>query len=366
MNALLETSLLPADPAAGARNLLVDCMNLQAGDTLLIVAEPDGLGHYEAALAPFLAEQATALGADVTTVVVAPGRGPEDVPKALFDAIERASHTLFLNRLGDQLRFSPLPGAGRKAITYTLDLGYLGSAFGVAAYDALEELRRRVVDVIAQSQRYTIHCPLGTSLSMHSETAFSALADSTGFSVDNFPVMIVPPIPADTLSGKLVLTLALTSTGVHDYADSTMPLHSPIELQLDNGRIVGVQGEPTLAAAVTAHLDSVDARFGGNGRRLGSWHAGINPFTYFLHPALADLERWNGVAFGSPRYAHFHLCGALPGDICGQLFDASIAFDDTVLWDRGRLAFLDAPANADIRQRLRECHSGDAPLPIGI
>jgi len=364
MNALLETSLLPADPTAGARNLLIDCMHLQAGDTLLIVAEPAGLVHYDAALAPFLAEQATALGANATTIVVAPGRGPEDVPKALFDAIERASHTLFLNRIGDQLRFSPLPGAGRKAITYTLDLGYLGSAFGVAAYDALEELRRRIVAVLAKSRRYTIHCPLGTSLSMHS--AFSALADSTGFSVDNFPVMIVPPIPADTLSGELVLTLALTSTGVHDYADSTVPLPSAIELQLDDGRIVGVQGEPKLAAGIAAHLDNVDARFGGDGRRLGSWHAGINPFTYFLRPALEDLDRWNGVAFGSPRYAHFHLCGALPGDICGQLFDATIAFDDTVLWDRGRLAFLDAPENADLRQRLRECRTGDAPLPIGI
>jgi hypothetical protein len=341
-------------------------MRLQAGDRLLIVAEPSELGHYDPALTSFLAEQASALGANVTTTVLAPGRGPEDVPKSLFDAIEQATHTLFLNRVGDQLRFSPLPGPGRKAITYTLDLGYLGSAFGVAAYDALEELRRRVVDVLATSRRYTIRCPLGTSLSMHSETTFRSLADSTGFSVDNFPVMIVPPIPADTLSGQLVLTLALTSTGVHDYPDSIVPLPSPIRLQLDEGRIVGVQGEPQLAAAVDAHLDNVDTRFGGNGRRLGSWHAGINPFTYFLKPALENLDRWNGVAFGSPRYAHFHLCGALPGDICGQLFDATITFDDTVIWDRGRLAFLDDEANADLRQRLRDCHSGKAPLPIGI
>lgn len=366
MNAPLQSSLLPADPSAGARNLLSNCMHLQAGDTLLIVAEPSELGHYDAALTLFLAEQASALGAHVTTTVLAPGRGPEDVPESLLESIEQATHTLFLNRVGDQLRFSPLPGRGRKAITYTLDLGYLGSAFGVAAYDALEELRRRVVDVLANSQRYTIHCPLGTSLSMRSETAFRSLADSTGFSVDNFPVMIVPPIPADTLNGQLVLTLALTSTGVHDYPDSIVPLPSPIRLRLDEGRIVGVHGEPRLAAAITAHFDSVDARFGGDGRRLGSWHAGINPFTYFLRPALDDLDRWNGVAFGSPRYAHFHLCGALPGDICGQLFDATIAFDDTVIWDRGHLAFLDDERNADLRQQLRDCHSSEAPLPIGI
>ena len=366
MNALLDTSLLPADPVAGARNLLIECMHLRAGDHLLIVAEPAELGHYDAALAPFLAEQATALGATATTLSIKPGRGPEDVSPALFEAIERASHTLFLNRVGDQLRFTALPGAGRKAVSYTLDLGYLGSAFGVAAYDALEVLRRRVVDVLANSTRYTIRCPLGTSLSMHSDTAFRSLADTSGFSVDNFPIMIVPPIPADSLSGELVLTLALTSTDVHDYDNSTLPLPSPITLQLSDGRVVGVQGDPALTASVTAHLDRVDAQFGGEGRRVGSWHTGINPFTYFLRPALSDLGRWNGVAFGSPRYTHFHLCGALPGDICGQLFDATITFDDTMIWDRGRLAFLDAPANADLRKQLQACFTGEGPLPIGV
>lgn len=366
MNARLESALLPGDAAAGAHNLLVNCMQLQAGDTLLIVAEPAELGHYDAALTTYLANQATELGAKVTTTVLAPGRGPDEVPQSLFDAIERASHTLFLNRVGDQLRFSPLPGSGRKAITYTLDLGYLGSAFGVAAYDALEELRRRVVAVLARSQRYTIHCPLGTALTMQSATALRSLADTTGFSVDNFPVMIVPPIAADQLNGQLVLTLALTSTGVHDYPDSVVPLPSPLKLQLNQGRIVGVDAEPKLAAAITAHFDNVDAQFGGDGRRLGSWHAGINPFTYFLRPALANLDRWNGVAFGSPRYTHFHLCGALPGDICGQLFDATITFDDTVIWDRGRFAFLDAEQNTDLRQQLRDCRPGLEPLPIGI
>ncbi len=102
----------------------------------------------------------------MTTTVLAPGRGPEDVPKSLLDAIEQATHTLFLNRVGDQLRFSPLPGLAARPLHIHWTSATLGSAFGVAAYDALEELRRRVVDVLANSQRYTIRCPLGTSLSM--------------------------------------------------------------------------------------------------------------------------------------------------------------------------------------------------------
>jgi len=367
MSSTTERALMPAEPVAGARNLLEKCMGLAPGHQLLIVAEPDGSGHYDAALAPFIAQQATSLGAKVAVQTLAPGKGPEDVPDFLFEAIGAASHTLFLNRIGDQLRFRPLPGAGVKSISYTLDMGYLGSAFAVAPHRALEELHRRVLARLAASTRYSIRCALGSSLSMDCGALLQSLGSVGGFTVQNFPVMIVPPVPADRLNGRLVLSHALTSTGIHEYPGSIIRLTSPITLTLIDGQITSLEGESALLAQVEAQLDRVDTLFGGAGRRLGSWHTGINPFTYFLTPALADLDRWSGVSFGSPRYTHFHLCGEPPGDICGQMFDATITFDDTVIWDRGRLALLDAPENADILAELRaSAGSIGAPLPLGV
>jgi hypothetical protein len=179
--------------------------------------------------------------------------------------------------------------------------------------------------------------------------------------------MIVPPIPAGRLNGRLVLRHALTSTGIHAYDDSVVDLPVPVTLVLENGVVRSVEGEGALVARVTAQFDRVDRLFGGAGRRVGSWHAGINPFTFFARPALGDIDRWSGVAFGSPRYAHFHLCGAAPGDICGQLFDATIRFDDATIWRDGWLSALEWPQIAALSEQLGvPAAARSVRLPIGV
>jgi hypothetical protein len=327
----------PGDPAAGARNLLVDCAGVGSGDRVLIITEPDRLDHYDLAVARCIAEEARKLGAHTTVLATEPGAGPEDVPSSLLEEISRASHTIFLNRIGDQLRFAPLPGAGTKTVCYTLDLDYLGSAFAVSPYRVWEKVRQQVVERISRATRYSIRCPLGTDLLAESAAGVAELSSPTGFTVKNFPVMIVPPVSARHLSGRLVLSHTLTSTGVHSYKESVLPLESPLELTLDHGHITRFDGPPALVARVRAQFERVASLFGGTGDVVNSWHAGINPFTWFLPPALSDIDRWSAMSFGSPRYAHFHLCGSPPGDICGQVFDATIAFDDEVIWNRGRL-----------------------------
>ncbi len=163
------------------------------------------------------------------------------------------------------------------------------------------------------------------------------MSAATDFTVKNFPMMIVPPVSARHLSGTLVLSHTLTSTGIHGYDESVLPLDTPIEMTLDKGRITGIAGSPALVSRVTAQFERVASQFGGTRDIVNSWHAGINPFTWFLPPALSDIDRWSALSFGSPRYAHFHMCGSAPGDICGQVFDATITFDDEVIWNHGQL-----------------------------
>lgn len=83
-------------------------------------------------------------------------------------------------------------------------------------------------------------------------------------------------------------------------------------------------------------------------------------------PALADIDRWSAFAFGSPRYLHFHMCGHAPGDICGQMFDAEIAFDGVPIWRDGRLAFLDLPENADLLDAFPDAAVPARPHDLGI
>jgi hypothetical protein len=171
--------------------------------------------------------------------------------------------------------------------------------------------------------------------------------------------MIVPPFPAFGLSGNLVLSQALTSTYIHPYDSSVLPLSSPLTLVVENGVIVRLEGDSALVTRAEEQFRRVGSLFGGPQWAVNSWHAGINVFTYFPQPALPDIDRWSSVAFGSPRYAHFHMCGTSPGDICGQIFDATIAFDDEVIWDQGRAAFL----TSEEKQRL-VAHSGGSMLTV--
>ena len=334
------------DPARGADNLLIHCAGVRAGDSVLVVREPVGAGHYEDSLPDFIAQRARLLGAAVTILAEPLGLGPEDCPEAVIAAMAGADHTIFLSRIGDQIRFQPLPGAGSKTMVYALDAEHLGSLFATLPYALLETLHDRLVDRLAEAGAYRIRDDDGSELVMTLEPRRERRANS--FTVKNFPVMVIPPISAAGLSGRLKLTHALTSTYIHVYEESVLPLTSPVWLTLEDGAIIGFEGEPALVAEVRAQFERVAGLLGGEALRVNSWHVGINPGVFFSKPALSDIDRWSAVAFGSPRYTHFHMCGSAPGDICGQMFDPVIAFDDEVVWDRGRLLFFDRPENQSL------------------
>ncbi|MDZ4370844.1 MAG: hypothetical protein U1C74_05405 [Phenylobacterium sp.] len=338
-----------AGAAEGARNLLVACAGLTNGDTLLLLTEPHGRGHYDDDLAPFLADAAESLGARARIMTVEPVSGPEATPVDVLDAIAGADHTIFLTRTGDQLRFHPLPGAGTKTMCYALDFDFLADRFATTPYGLMLDLQSRLARRLAEAGHYRITCPRGTDLSARIAPDDRRAGD---FTVRTFPAMILPPLPADGANGVLALSHALTSTYIHDYADSVIPLPSTATLRINDGQILAIEADPSLATRIDAQFERVAGLFGGAPRSLNSWHCGLNPATYFPAPALSDIDRWSGVAFGSPRYAHFHMCGDAPGDICGQIFDPTIELDGEVVWDRGRLVFFERAENRALIERF--------------
>jgi hypothetical protein len=337
----------------GACNLLAGAAGLRRGETVLVVAEPPGGGFYDDRLAPIVADAAAALGGQVRVIAPPLPTGPDAFPADVADAVASADCTVFLSRLGSRARFLALPRQGRRIMSYTLDLAHLAESFGRAPYGLFAEVHDRLVARILAARRFTIRCANGTAL----EAGLPAGGGTDGgpltqFAVSNFPMMIFPPVTAAAMSGRLALTLSLISTGIHAYEDSVLELPEPVIFDVEKGRITGiVAGDPALARRVEAHLDRVGDRFSCDARRIDSWHTGLNPTTFYPGNARADMERWGNIVFGSPRYTHFHMVGANPGEVCGQLFDATIAFDDEVFWDSGRFVFLDRPDMRDLAAR---------------
>ena len=355
------------DAAAGADNLLRNAVGVKIGQSLLIVTEPADLGHYRDNIGNFVAEKAREIGAEVEVLEVPLPSGPETFPDIVKERLSRMDHTIFFSRIGDQVRFLTLPGSGTKTMVYAIDRDFLASDFGHLPFGLLEEIRDLVIDHISRASLYTITSPLGTNLAMELPNPLPGTSPVMPFSLKNFPVMIFPPVTGAALEGRLVVSHALTSTYIHDYDNSVLPLTAPVSFEIKGGRVVEIEAEGELGNQVRAQFERVSSIVGGDPWAVNSWHTGINPTTYFPKPALSEIDRWASVAFGSPRYTHFHLCGHAPGDICGQVFDATITFDDEPLWDQGRFVFLERPeAQATLDRYGVRPDALLVPRPLGV
>src|SRR5262245_28424391 len=105
----------------GVRNLLDACAQARSGDRLLIVEEEAALGFYGEGLGDAVARRAAQAGLQVERRQVAFSPCVDEMPGELNDALQTSDHALFLARVGDQLRFSDIPGAAKPIVSYVLD-----------------------------------------------------------------------------------------------------------------------------------------------------------------------------------------------------------------------------------------------------
>ena len=204
----------PTGIQAGADNLLVQCMAVERGDTLLIVTEPPERSFYDPRVAEAVAERSRQLGVRTRVLEARLASGPDDVPTDVARAMRGADHTLFLSRLGDQIRFSDEQGSGRKTISYTRDLDYLGSRFGCTPFHLFQDVHDRLLEFIRSARSYSITSASGTDLigevGDHEQRSMV-----TPFAITCFPAVICPPLRCVNLTGRLVLERFLMSTSVN-------------------------------------------------------------------------------------------------------------------------------------------------------
>jgi hypothetical protein len=330
------------DPAAGACNLLQNCIAAQPGDRLLIIGEEHGIGYYDDRVCDVVAETAHSLDIETKILRAPTASGPDDIPEQVIAAMQQVDHTLFLSRLGDQLRFAASQRSCSRTMCYTLDLDYLGSEFARTPWTLYKQVHDRLLNAILAAGRYRITCPLGSDL--EGEVPQQTQTDAvTGFTVNVFPVVIYPPLKCVGVNGRLVLDRFLLSTSINSFANSVLPLEQPVVAHIENSRITGFEGNSALTERVEQQYRRVGDLTGGDPFALNSWHSGIYPKTFYSADPYTNIQRWGDVAFASPRYTHFHTCGTAPGNIATATFDTTITFDDEIFWDQGRLAFLDRP-----------------------
>lgn len=345
------------DCAAGARNLLCNCVRARAGERLLLVGESGSDAWFEPQLCQLVADEALRLGLQVEVVWADPVASAADFPAHVAERMRHVEHTVFFSRLGDQVRFCASPGEGSKTMCYTYDAAHLAAGFGRLPHGLCEAVHDRLVDAIGGARSYRIRCPAGSDLTGSIDAGRATfeqaprLPGMAEFTLKLFPVTIFPPILAHSLSGRLVLAHWLTSTSTIAYEDSVLGLDEPVVAIVEQGRITTFEGSSVATARVEAHFERVAAIVGGDPWVVNSWHAGIHPQTFSERRPGAEHERWDSEVFGSPRFTHFHCCGTEPGHVAVPLFDASISFDEEPFWTDGRFSFLERPDILELTRR---------------
>ncbi len=318
----------------GAENLLVSCAGMGRGDTLLVLHEDPKLGYYDQEIADAIMRSAHALGIVATLEAVVFNPKVSDPGPELLGRMKAVDRTLFLARLGDQIRFRPSMSGIRPVVSYALDQYMLGSPFGTADFEAFVMLRNAVNAQLANASRIRVTCPLGTDFS---GTGAKFPEEGADVTVARFPLSVFTPVPAGNFSGRVVQDGFLVGTGSQYYKPYACGLDTPLEIRFEGNRITGFKGNADDINAAQAHFNFVAQLYNIDPFHVHSWHAGIHPGCAFEQSASASFERWSGGAFGNPRLMHFHTCGAYaPGEISLNVLDPTIEIDDIPIWENGR------------------------------
>jgi hypothetical protein len=331
----------------GVDNLLAGCGGLGAGDALLIIREEPGAGYYGEGLPDAVAAVAGKGGIKTTIIEVPFDPAADDLPPALAARVRGSDGTLFLARLGDQLRFKALPEGTRAIVSYALDEQAMGSAFGTAPHAAFLALKAAFNRLMFAARDIRVSCPLGTDFrGAQPPMDEVAPADVT---ISRFPMCVFAPLDATGFSGRVAVAHLLVGTGSRYYEPYGIRLPSTLFALFDRGRLTGWEGDATDVARAEAHYHDIAGRFGLDGGFVHSWHAGIHPGCAFIGSAHDAYERWSGSAFGNPRLLHFHTCGAYaPGEICWNVVDPTIAVDGVEVWRDGRILIDAVPGAREV------------------
>jgi hypothetical protein len=320
--------------AAGARNLLVNCADLDPDQSLLIVAEDPALGWYDRAVADAVAAEAEVMG--ITPTVLSVGAPENTRSTGISEAVAAHDCTVFLSRIGDQDRFEEAPPGRKTVMCYARDAAMLASAYGRTPHQACLDLKAAVNDVLFGSRRIDIRCPLGTD--MTGTFSSQERESSSDVSIRRFPVGVPQPVGAASFAGRVALARYLTPTGSKVYDPAFLKLEHTVFATVEAGHISGFEGDADEVGRIEAHYANIADHFGIDPNVVHSWHAGIHPACSYTANAADNPDRWANTVFTNPRVLHFHTCGAYaPGEICWMVLDPTVTVDGIDLWEQGRL-----------------------------
>ena len=145
--------------------MLFTCGGVTNSARVLIVCEPKGLGYYEDALGHALLHACHELGLEAKLTETDFKPEAKELPAALVETMAAFDMTVFLARIGDQVRFIPLPDGARAIVSYALSLKAMRSPFGTAHHKPLVAIKALIESQMADAM-VRITCTNGMKLAV--------------------------------------------------------------------------------------------------------------------------------------------------------------------------------------------------------
>lgn len=318
--------MLDVEMASAAKAIVEECLGVQPGEEVLVIADP-----LKAGVAHSITTAARALDATAVTAVMPllESHGNEP-PATVADAMATADvaftcTTHAITHTRSRLRAAE---AGTR-------IGVLRSVTeemmieGAMSVD-FEELRRRteaVRDILNDAESAHVTCDNGTDVEF-------GLASSSAFSLDGYfheeygfatlPPGESPTHPVEgTANGTIVIDVSMDNIG---------QLSEPIALSVEDGLVTGVDGGSE-ADALREILDANDE----NASNLAEFAIGTNPEAKLIGNLAEDKKREGTIHFAIGD--NESLGGSTQSDIHldGVIETPTVSLDGTILVEDGRL-----------------------------
>lgn len=124
----------------GVVNLLVNCAGASPEDRVLLVGENGKEAYFSETLCALVAKIADQMDLTTEIVTAKPVADASQLPTHVSERMQLADITIFFSRLGDQVRFTESPGAGKKIMTYSLTEEYFKSPFAQIAHKSMQAM----------------------------------------------------------------------------------------------------------------------------------------------------------------------------------------------------------------------------------
>lgn len=235
----------------GAANLLVNCASIQKNERLLIIREERGLGCCDEDIVIAVAEAGSRIGAGVTVAEVPFDPRAKAIPAEVRALMHAADQTVFLARIGDQLRFSDMGSGKRPVVSCALDVGMLGPAYGTVDYRAFDQLKGALNRSLCAAHSIHVTCP--------ADTNFNRTGPGSGIppeddGLNRFPMPEFTPIPAARFSGTVSPPGFLVGTGSMYYGPYAVEYDGALFAAFEYGRITGFTGNQAAVELARSHF----------------------------------------------------------------------------------------------------------------